>query len=567
MMVSCKDYMATFRFPEADPIVVVPEASTLINRLLENRAVSKEEAEAFMQPDYDALHDPLLLNDIEKAVARICKAMKAGEKIAIFSDYDCDGIPGGVVLHDCFKALDYDNFINYIPHRHYEGFGLSADAVDAMAEQEVSLIVTIDCGTSDVAAVAHATKKEIDVIITDHHEPGATLPAALAIVNPKLGDYPFTELCGAAVVFKLAQALLLKVDHDLVPGFEKWWLDMVGIATIADMVPLVGENRVFAHYGLMVLRKSRRPGLQQLLRKNRVQQHRLTEEDIGFTIGPRINAASRMDTPEDAFHLLATTDEEDAGARVSHLEKLNTERKTAVAQITRELHKRLEKIINVPEVIVLGSPEWKPSLVGIAANKIAEEHNKPVFIWGKDGNDKFKGSCRSGGGVSVVTLMNEASDVFIEHGGHHFSGGFSVKDESIFTFGEALNTAFESLGNKAAITEEFQIDEVLSLNDVSYDLVNELRKLAPFGVGNAKPLFAFKDVTPRKVEQFGKTKEHLKLTYESDNGTVEALSFFATKDSYVKIPSEDTPHTLIAHVEESFFMGRRQLRLMIVDIT
>lgn len=558
--------MATFRFPDTEPVIISPSASPLINRLLANRSVLKEDVDAFMQPDYAALHNPWLLHDIEEAVKRIIYAIENDQAIAIFSDYDCDGIPGGVILHDCLKALGYKNFINYIPHRHYEGFGLSKTAIDTLANKNVSLVVTIDCGTNDVEAVAYAKEKGIDVIITDHHEPSEELPAAVAIVNPKLRAYPFTELCGAAVVFKLTQALLDKYEHDLVPGYEKWWLDMVGIATIADMVPLVGENRVLAYYGLTVLRKSRRPGLQQLLQKNRVQQPRLTEEDIGFTIGPRINAASRMDTPEDAFYLLATDDVEDAGARVTHLEKLNKERKTAVSLITRELHTRLNKIENLPAVIVLGSPDWKPSLVGIAANKIAEEHNRPVFIWGKDGNGKFKGSCRSGGGVSVVTLMNEASEVFTEHGGHHFSGGFSVKDEQIFTLSEQLNKAFESLGNEAAIQQEFVIDEVLSLNDVSYNLVRELRKLAPFGTGNEKPLFAFKNVTPRKVEQFGKGKEHLKLVYESDNGTVEALSFFASPETCTAIPSEDSSHTLIAHVEESFFMGRRQLRLMIVDI-
>jgi single-stranded-DNA-specific exonuclease len=565
-MVSCSIVMAIYRFPETEAKLIDPEASPLINRLLTNRGVTEETKAAFVAPDYTALHEPALLHDMDTAVARVVSAFNENEKIAIFSDYDCDGIPGGVILHDCFKALGYTNFINYIPHRHYEGFGVSKEAIDTLIAQGVTLMITIDCGTSDVAAIAYAQDKGIDVIVTDHHEPGEELPAAVAIVNPKLGEYPFTELCGAAVAFKLAQALLEAVDHELVPGYEKWWLDMVGIATIADMVPLIGENRIFAHYGLTVLRKSRRPGLQQLLRKNRVQQHRLTEEDIGFTIGPRVNAASRMDTPEDAFNLLATTDIAEAGAHVTHLEKLNTERKTAVALITRELHQRLKKLESVPDVIVLGSPDWKPSLVGIAANKIAEEHNKPVFLWGTDGNGKYKGSCRSGGGISVVTLMQKASDVFMEHGGHHFSGGFSVKDDQIFTFAEALNEAYAELGEDAAFEEELLVDELLSLNDVSYDLVRELRKLAPFGIGNAKPLFAFKNVTPRKVEQFGKGKEHLKVTYESDNGPLEAISFFSSPATCTKTPRVDTPHTLIAHVEESFFMGRQQLRLMIVDI-
>ena len=559
--------MAIYTFPDREPTTVAPHLSPLINRLLDNRGVTANDAPDFLHPDYEnGLHNPRLLHDVDKAVMRIKEAMEREEKIAIFSDYDCDGIPGAVVLHDYFKAVPYSNFINYIPHRHYEGFGLSTAAVDKMKKEGVQLIITIDCGTSDGEAITYAKEKNIDVIVTDHHEPPETLPPAIAIVNPKLGSYPFTELCGAAVVFKLVQVLLEETEHTWTPGQEKWLLDMVGIATIADMVPLTGENRVLAHYGLTVLRKSRRPGLQQLLKKNRVNQSFITEEDIGFTIGPRINAASRMDTPEDAFSLLRTTDEVDAGARVDHLEKLNTERKSMVAVMTRELHKRMEGIEEIPDVIVLGNPDWRPSLVGLTANKLAEEHNRPVFLWGKDGNGVYKGSCRSGGGVSVVKLMENAAEVFIEHGGHHFSGGFSIKDDYIFTFGEALNDAFNELGAEAAFDEEFIIDETLRLEDVHERLIREVAVVAPFGVGNPKPLFAFTSVQPRKVEQFGKTKEHLKLLYETKNGQLEAIAFFSNPDTFKVRPSEDTPHTLIAHAEQSFFMGRRQLRLRIVDI-
>jgi single-stranded-DNA-specific exonuclease len=493
-------------------------------------------------------------------------ALKEQEPITIFSDYDCDGIPGAVVLHDLFTAIGCEHFSNYIPHRHYEGFGLSIEAVEKLAHAGTKLIITIDCGTTDVAAVARANELGVDVIITDHHEPGEVLPEAVAIVNPKLGDYPFPELCGAAVAFKLAQAVLAATDHALKPGQEKWWLDMVGIATIADMVPLVGENRVLAWYGLYVLKKSRRPGLQQLLQKNKVNQRFLTEDDIGFTIGPRINAASRMDNPEDAFHMLTAPDAEEAGERVTHLEKLNTERKTMVAHMTKDLHRRLDKLIEIPAVLVLGNPEWRPSLVGLAASKLAEEHQRPVFIWGRDGNGVYKGSCRSGGGISVVALMRAASEAFIEHGGHHFSGGFSVKDSHIHTVGAALNSALETLGEGAAIEEVLHVDEVLSIDDVTYQLADELAILAPYGKGNEKPLFAFQSVIPRKVETFGKGKEHLKLTFEGAHGTVEAIAFFTTPDAFPKTPAADVPLTLIGHVEKSFFMGRPQLRIRIVDI-
>lgn len=557
--------MTDYRFPSDELKTVASGHSALVNRLLTLRNV--EDVEDFLAPNYETqLHDPFLLHDMSVAVSRIKTAMEHNERIAIFSDYDCDGIPGAVVLHDYFKAVAYENFSNYIPHRHFEGFGLNNKAIDTLAAEGVTLVITIDCGTSDVEAVAYAKEKGVDVIVTDHHEPGAQLPNAVAIVNPKLGTYPFTELCGASTVFKLAQALLQSGGHTVPAGREKWWLDMVGIATIADMVPLIGENRVFAHFGLQVLRKSRRPGIQQLLKKLKVEQQHLTEEDIGFTIGPRINAASRMDSPEDAFLMLAATDVVEAGVLVDHLEKLNKERKAMVALMTKDINKRLQHVEEVPAVLVLGNPDWRPSLVGLAANKLAEEHNRPVFLWGKDGNGVFKGSCRAGGGVSVVRLMDACAEVFLEHGGHHASGGFAVKDEHIFTLPERLNAALALLGETAAVQEEIIVDAVLTLDDVSYTLIKEIGLLAPYGTGNRKPLFAFHSVTPRKIELFGKAQEHLKLVFETNNGQLEAIAFFATSNDFQKNPEEQKSFTLLAHVEQSFFMNRPQIRLRVVDI-
>ena len=558
--------MGTYRLRETSDTIIAPALSALTNRLLLARGVTADSVAAFLSPNYETeLHDPFLLYDMDTAVVRIMTAMEANECIVIYSDYDCDGIPGAVVLHDCFTALGYSNFINYIPHRHYEGFGLNTKALDTLKERGATLLITIDCGTSDVEAITYANQIGIDVIVTDHHEPPVELPEAAAIVNPKLGGYPFPDLCGAAVVFKLAQALLARTEHTLLPGTEKWWLDMVGIATVADMVPLTGENRVLAHYGLKVLRKSKRPGLQKLLQKNRVDQRFLTEEDIGFTIGPRINAASRMDTPEDAFHMLRETDVTTAGSYVDHLEKLNKDRKAMVGVMTKELNKRLEHMEEIPAVLVIGHPDWRPALVGLAANKLAEQYHRPVFLWGRDGNGVYKGSCRSGGTVSVVTLMNAAAESFLEHGGHHFSGGFSVRDESIFSLSETLNEAFVRLGNEAMIEEETVIDAELSIDAVTNTMMDELNLLSPFGTGNTKPLFSFQNSVPRKVEQFGKEQEHLKLVFETKNGTLEAIAFFAKPQDFVCPPTAGAPLTLIGHIERSYFMNRPQLRIRIVD--
>lgn len=564
--------MTTYTLAEPISDIAQKELSALPKltaQLLYNRSITTaSEAESFLNPQYEeGQHDPFLMAGMEQAVKRILEAIKKEEQIIIYSDYDCDGIPGGVVLHDFFKAIGYTHFKNYIPHRHYEGFGLNLEAVEKLAQDGAQLIITIDCGTGDIEPVVRANELSVDVIITDHHEPGEKLPEAVAIVNPKIGDtYPFKELCGSGVVFKLVQALITRDDFALKEGWEKWWLDMVGMATIADMVPLIGENRVFATYGLQVLRKSRRPGLQHLLRKAGANQRFLTEDDIGFTIGPRINAASRMDNPEDAFSLLSETDEGEAGVHVEHLEKLNNERKGLVASISKELHKRLDELDKLPAVLVFGNPEWRPSLVGLAAGKLAELYKRPAFIWGRDGNGVIKGSCRSDGKASVVELMRATPDSFLEYGGHHFSGGFAVVEDKIHALSRELNEAWDILGSKAVVEEEKIIDAIISLDHVSDLLVRELNQVGPFGVGNEKPLFKFENIAPVSVELFGKTKEHTKLLFETQNGRLEAISFFQKPDEFQVAPNVGQKLSLLAHVEESFFMGRKQIRLRMVEV-
>lgn len=541
----------------------------IVQRLLHNRGISDDSsAHSFIAGDYETgMHDPYLLNDMSVAVARICAAIDTNEHIVIYSDYDCDGIPGAVVLHDFFTAAGYSNFSNYIPHRHYEGFGYNVSSLTELTKRGAKLVITIDCGTTDHAAVEAALALGIDTIITDHHEPKETLPAAVAVVNPKVGTtYPFAELCGAGVVFKLTQALLTTGRFGVLPGREKWWLDMVGLATIADLVPLVDENRIFARYGLMVLRKSRRPGLVKLLQKQGASQRHLTEDDIGFTIGPRLNAASRMDAPEDAFRLLATTDEGEAAATVAHLEKLNLQRKGTVAAMTREAHSILGYISEVPDVIVFGNPLWRPSLVGLVANKLAEEHNRPAFIWGRDGNGVLKGSARSNGVVSVVRLMEAASATFAEFGGHHFSGGFSLHEHTVHTMKDAMQVAYATLGEAAHVEKLIEIDSELQLADVTPEFVDSLMQLAPFGIGNPKPLFQFTSVTPYKVQAFGKAKEHTKLSFKTNTGWLDAIAFFTSPAQFNISGTTPTTCTLTAHIERSFFMGRLETRLRIVDI-
>jgi len=549
----------------------------LLTRLLFHRGiVDHKTAEDFLNPDYEKhTHNPFLLKDAEKSAERIIKAIEDNEKVVIYSDYDTDGIPAGVALHDLFKKIGFKNFINYIPHRHDEGFGLNEDAIRQFIEDKVQLLITIDCGIADIGYVKLAQENGIDVIITDHHLPGSELPTAFAIVNPKQADckYPEKMLCGAGVIYKLIQAILSKNRFGIKEGWEKWLLDMVGIATLSDMVPLTGENRVFAYYGLSVLRKSPRKGLMRLLNKLNINQRYLTEDDIGFTIGPRINAASRMGVPMDAFLLLATQDDNEAEHFAIHLDHINNERKGTVAGLVKEVkHHIRERYGEKPErVVVIGNPLWKPALLGLAANTCAEEYCVPVFLWGRDGDNIIKGSCRAAGTVHLVELMQAVPEgVFSQFGGHAESGGFSVHSNSIHTLEDKLNNVFDKIKNKKKEEIEY-VDSELNPEDVNYDTYRQIERLAPFGTGNPKPLFIFKDVLVSNVKRFGKEGNHLEILVKSPDGkSVPAIGFFMSPEDFeLKIDKKlikGTIVSLIATMEKSLFRSRPELRLRIVDI-
>ena len=538
----------------------------LFETLLRERGVIPEDEESFLNPDYNKLHDPLLLPDMERARDRLIKAIRDDEHIVIFSDYDADGIPGAVVLSDFFKRTKYENISFYIPHRHDEGFGLNLEAIEECAGRGAKLIITVDCGIADINEVALANEKGIDVIITDHHEPKAKLPEAYAIVNPKRSppaggsNYPFKEICGSAVVFKLVQAVYAKESFGVKPGMEKWSLDMVAIATLSDMVPLVGENRILARFGLDVLRKSPRPGLAALFRRLNMDQRNISEDDVTFMITPRINAASRMGVPLDAFKLLSTTDEKEAEELSLHLEKINNERKGVVASMVKEAKSHLEKRQEISEVIVIGSPEWRPALVGLVANSLVEEYGRPVFVWGRDGEGVLKGSCRSYNGYELHVLMDATSDAFIEFGGHAGAGGFSVTLESLTTLEEKLSKALPQLGNLVSKLEE---DKSLTINisDIGENLWDTISQFAPFGMGNEKPVFKIKG-NIKSLKQFGKENNHLELVLEPG---IKAISFFSSPESY-KLKASSSSCTLLANLEKSYFRDRPELRLRIVNI-
>lgn len=615
------------------------EGDTFLDQLLHSRGIiTPEDKQAFLSPSYDrGVHDPYLLKDMQKVVDRIVLAVKNNEKICIYSDFDADGIPGGVIFHDFFKKILYSNFINYIPHRHREGFGVHIAALEEIAKQGASLVITIDCGITDVAAAKRAKELGFDLIITDHHSPAEVLPDAYAIINPKQPgcEYPEKMLCGAGVIFKVVQALCLakervagedstakeKLIFDISTGWEKWLLDMVGLATLSDMVPLLGENRIFAYYGLMVLRKTKRPGLLKLFKSLKMNQLHLTEEDVAFMITPRINAASRMADPRDAFVLLSTTSETEAEEMTKHLNTVNDSRKTQVAHLVKQIKKTIEERgLQEKALIALGNPDWKPPVLGLAATHIVKEYGKPVFLWGRaDDEEKkeileesaivasteivsvssvpgiVKGSCRGPEGFNVVQILRGApADYFLNMGGHSASGGFAVSEEKIHSFEQTLLDSYTNLFQPADASVEavdsitgisvspeksettIYVDKMMHTREVSRMLWSQVEKASPYGEAHPKPLFMLKSVTVVDFRIFGKTKEHVEIsiTHDSDDFAVgfeirpvKAIQFFAASDKKLLEKAKVGQQVdLIAHLEKSMFRGFPEYRLRIVDI-
>jgi single-stranded-DNA-specific exonuclease len=559
----------------------MPNHVELLDLLLANRGITLEEREKFLNPSYDGhLYDPYLMKDMERAVVRIFEATEAKEKILIYSDYDCDGIPASVIMHDFFHKIGYENFVIYIPDRHDEGYGLHMEAIDQFIRDEVKLLITFDLGITAVEEVARAQAEGIDVIITDHHLPRRSeseggslsddLPYAYAILNPEQEgcNYPDKMLCGAGVAFKLIQALIQKYGEywKINKGWEKWLLDMAGIATLSDQVPLLDENRVLAYYGLKVLRKGKRPGLSELFRKAGVDITKLNEEDITFTLAPRINAASRMADPMKAYELLATTNLTDARTLSDHLSKINDERKIMVAHIMKDVKNVLKKREDKP-LIVIGNPTWRIGILGLIASKVVDEYKRPVFVWGNDGNEVIRGSCRSWGGINLVELMSSLPEnSLLGFGGHKGAGGFSVSYEEIHFLEERLLKVLENIQTQDN-EEEKLIDAIILIDDVTNENYNVIEKLAPYGVGNSKPTFLFKNVEIFDIKEFGKEKNHLELIFKNSRGhQIKAISFFKTRESFKEILEVGNKIDMIATFEKNNFGGRSELRLRIIDI-
>lgn len=542
--------------------------------MLSSRGIkTEEEKKKFFNPDYERdLGDPFKMRDMNKAVRRILSAIKKNEKVIIFGDYDADGVCASAILHDFFKKIGFDNFEVCIPDRNNEGYGLNMTAIDEFINKKVNLVITVDCGITDYEEVEKLNEAGIDTVVLDHHLEPDKLPRAAAVVDTKQekDNYPFKIFVGAGVAFKTVQALIKKGSAsrriNIIPGWEKWLLDLVAIATVADMFPLVGENRVLVFYGLQVLKKTQRPGLLSLFKNSGVSQKHATEDDIAFTLAPRINIASRMDHANVSYSLLTTESFEEADWASRHLNELNNERKETVGIIVSEIDRRLAAKKEPLGIIIEGDLSWNTAgLLSLAANRILENYGKTVFLWGKTAAGIIKGSCRSDGSVNLVELMKAMSEgTFLESGGHALASGFSLTEDKIGELEKELPKIYQKI--KQPMEENvIWIDKEISLEELDNSFLDNLEKFSPFGIGNPKPVFLLKGLKIFNFKEFGNGGIHLQLDFQKESGKIiSAIGFFMTKEKF-NLRKEDTID-LLASVERNNFRGSDDLRLRIVDI-
>jgi len=563
-----------------DELSKYPEA---IAQLLFNRGiVTKKEAEQFFEPDYEKdLLDPFLALGMEHAIDRIKRAIRNKEKIVIYHDYDADGVCSSIVVASTLKEFCV-NFDTYTPDRQKEGYGLNMKALEEIAKQKPDLIITTDCGITNVKEVEFANEKGIDIVIIDHHLPGEVLPPAYAIVNPKQKkcEYTFKYLCAAGVAFKLCTALIksdLGKEKNIKEGFEKWLLDVVAIATVADMMPLLGENRTLVKYGLKVVEKTRRLGLKKLLGSSSYGKEMIINSTtIAFRVAPKINATSRMTHASVSFDLLFTENENDAERLLATVETANNDRRKFVEKATKDaifwIEKDIEEGKELPEVIIMGSDDWTPGIVGLIAGKLTEKYNKPSFVYGRVGNI-FKGSCRGVPGFNIVEAMTECEDrkkgLFKSFGGHAQAGGFSFFEDDQVEFKKILSeVAKERLGNVEAVSE-MEMEFEVSPDQINFETLKWLLKFEPYGQGNEAPTFFASGFEVASLKLVGSGGKHLKMSLRTslaDGGVkfFDAIGF-GLGELCEEIRKGDKVD-IAFNIEENEWNGNVNIQLKLVDV-
>jgi len=525
----------------------------LFERILQARGLSGERKAIFLSPNYELKHDPFLLPDMQKAVDRLVVAREKQEKIAIYGDYDIDGLTATTVLIDSFEKFGFTDVSAFIPNRFVEGYGLTISAVEKIIEAGAQLIVTVDCGSLSHKEIARAKEMGVDVIVTDHHNVAEVQPEAVAVVNPKrlLADfpdeyekyllkpdstknlYPFLDLAGVGVAFKLVQALQT-VLPGLEKGQEKWLLDLVALGTVCDIVTLIDENRTNVFYGLKVLAQTRRPGLKALMAVSGVRPEAVNARSLGFGLGPRMNASGRLETAQYALDLLTATEGMKALELANQLDAMNKNRRLEQDEIFKEALIQAEELINDP-VLVVSAEGWNHGIVGIVAAKLLERYQKPTYVLAVHG-DEAKGSARSYGDFSAADAIRASDDIITKGGGHKLAAGVTLPAENIDAFRKRVNEFYKELNlrDQAALLLP-KADTDAELEDLNEALLEQLATLEPYGSGNPQPIVRLSDVLVTNIRRMGDSNQHVKLTFKNANGrSIDALAFSAPQHFFVE---------------------------------
>ena len=515
---------------------------TLFEQILMARGLMTRAArEAFLQPDYAAVkHDPFLLPDMKKAVARLKQAREQGEKIVIYGDYDIDGLSATALLLDAFGKFGFESVDAFIPNRFVEGYGMTMGAVDKVRDMGADLIVTVDTGSLCHAEIAYATSLGIDTVVTDHHNVAETPPPSVAAVNPKFPGhtYPFRDLCGAGVAFKLVQALQTELDG-LPDGYEKWLLDLVALGTVCDIVTLADENRANVYWGLEVLKKQQRPGLKALMAVAGIEPEQVNARHLGFGLGPRMNAAGRLETAQHALDMLIARDGLAALEASEKLEELNVKRRGIQDAIFEEACQQAEELAD-DRVLVVSSDGWNHGVIGIVASKLVEKYKKPVFIIGERG-EEATGSARSFGDFSAADAVRAADDIIIKGGGHGAAAGVTLETEKIGDFRRRVNEFYDSL--QLTNQERYLLPradvEIDDFSEIDEELVANLAKMEPFGNGNPEPVLKIARASVLSVRRMGADGQHVKLALRDKNGKVLQVLAFNAPEEFFREPGDE----------------------------
>ena len=537
---------------------VLPWHRTIASLLLQRGITSFEEARAFFNPSLADLHDPFLMKDMDKAVERILLAISSEQPILIYGDYDVDGTCSVAVLYLFLSAI-YPNVFTYVPDRYKEGYGVSSQGIDFADDNQIPLIITLDCGIKSHERVAYARERGIDMIITDHHTPSETLPEALAVLNPKRADcsYPYKELCGCGIGFKLVQALCKTLDFSPETAYK--YLDLVALATCADIVPLTGENRILVHTGLQLINQQPTEVMQLLLAS---AKRPVEVRDLVFVAAPRINAAGRMEHAEKAVRFLIGCDLDKA----TELEYLNTQRKTTDEQITEQaLCMILSQGEEEAPATVVFSQDWHKGVIGIVASRLIETYYRPTIVFTQSG-DVLAASARSVKGFNLYEALCECKDELIQFGGHTAAAGMTLRPENYERFKQKFQEVVERTLPQELRSPKLTLSGELPLGDITYTFYHCLQRFAPFGPKNMTPVFYAHGVLAKEVRRVGKDFSHLRmiLTDPKSNHDFVAVGFGLAPQK--ELIESGQPLTIAYQLTENSWQGRTSLELIIKGV-